>query len=51
MELNNNLFADLTEDEAASLNGGRFCRWVIITRRVCNYWRCVLQRFWAVRCY
>ncbi|MBN8564830.1 MAG: hypothetical protein J0L70_30315 [Leptolyngbya sp. UWPOB_LEPTO1] len=50
---NNNdaIFTPLTEDEAATLNGGRYCYYVRLWRRVCYWYGCFFQSYTAIRCY
>jgi hypothetical protein len=45
------LLTDLTTDEADSLNGGRYCRYVYYWRRVCYWYGCVYQRYFRYVCY
>ncbi len=47
----NNLLADLTEEETASLNGGRFCRYVYFYRRVRVWYGWIIRRFIVWRCF
>ncbi|BAU14823.1 hypothetical protein LEP3755_53760 [Leptolyngbya sp. NIES-3755] len=48
---NKPIFTDLTEDEAAALNGGTRCFWVRVCRWVRNWYGFQFACVWAVRCY
>jgi hypothetical protein len=45
------LFEDLNPDEASSLNGGRYCRYLYIRRRYCTWYGCYYRWALVYRCY
>jgi hypothetical protein len=44
------LMTDLTAEETAALNGGGYCSYAYVLRRVCNWFRCYYQYAYVWRC-
>jgi hypothetical protein len=44
------LMIDLTAEETAALNGGGYCSYAYVLRRVCSWFRCYYQYVYVWRC-